>query len=121
MSYELIPGKTRALCCECGTVRTCAAGYHGRNSSGPGANSQEHVDKLRAKGLRGFGPEPFHRSLGDMKCAGACGTITRHALLCDHSKDEARNHHELADYGRLPSPYYNRVWRLPADVRDELR
>ncbi len=70
-----VPGRFRALCCECGEVRTFSVGYNGGNP-------------IRDTG---FAAE---RCTVDLKC-GFCGRRTRHAYLLDFFRQpdnaEARN------------------------------
>jgi hypothetical protein len=40
---------------------------------------------------------PWHRLLGDAKCA-TCGQTTRHAFLRDHDPEGGRNHAEVENY-----------------------
>jgi hypothetical protein len=88
-----LPGKRRALCCECGTLRTCGARYYPRN----------RTSEVAEEG----------RTLGDLKCT-MCGTTTRHALPRDHEPEDYRNNAEHTDHARfLPreiDPRHMRAW-----------
>lgn len=82
---EPVPGRVRALCCECGAARTYRAGWHPRNRV-PEGRADQH-------------PAPYWRVLGDMRCEGACDGVTRHALLRDHDPDDWRNYAERVNAG----------------------
>lgn len=92
-----IPGRKRALCCECGQVRTLALGYLGTSSEGYHDTAHRDDCRRRRPGrIRRNGESGFERLMADVKCD-HCGETTRHAVLRDH--DEAADIAELWDHG----------------------
>jgi hypothetical protein len=109
MAYTIIPGRDRALCCECGTARTCTTNHNRlRGLQGERMYTPEELAELRARTEARKGAEyakrvwgsarPWERSTCDLKCA-SCGTVTRHAVLRDNAPDDWRNGAELRDHG----------------------
>ncbi|WP_147375348.1 hypothetical protein [Jiangella rhizosphaerae] len=109
MSYSIIPGKDRALCCQCGTVRTCTPKHNRlRNLQGERMQTPEEIAAMKARTEARKGREyaqkvwgrarPWERMTCDLKCA-TCGTVTRHAVLRDHAKPEWRNQAENSVHG----------------------
>jgi hypothetical protein len=100
VSYQIIPGRDRALCCMCGTGRTFSIRRRPRRYAAEGY-SPGQLQQARDHGA----PlpdhwKPWHRMLGDLKCA-TCGETTRHALLRDNCPmPEWRNHAEDEDHAR---------------------
>jgi hypothetical protein len=76
--------RERALCCECGNLRTVAANY---NPPRDANRTMEWVDP------RGW------RMTGTLKCP-ICATRTRHALLRDTDEPQLRDYAELRDHAR---------------------
>jgi hypothetical protein len=79
---EITRTTTRALCCECGNLRTVAAGYN------------PPLDDNRTCEER-FGDHRGWRFTCTLKCS-VCMTKTRHAILRDGS--EYRDYAEEWDY-----------------------
>ena len=81
MSYEIIPGRCRALCCVCGTCRTYSPKRRPRRYVSEGYSPERLARCLEHKTLR-RGMEhfvPWHRLLGDLKC-GTCAEITQYGV-----------------------------------------
>ncbi len=92
----------RALCCECGTLRTTSGAPRNHQPEGESPERiAQHLKLLanpRTKAeerARDYWAtvQPWHRNLEDLRCA-TCGTITRHASIRD---DEHRNYAEELD------------------------
>ena len=76
--------EVRALCCECGNLRTVSANY------------RPPRDENRTTDASG---EPHGwRMTGTVKCR-VCKTRTRHAILRDDDSPENRDFAELREYG----------------------
>jgi len=98
MTYQTIPGRTRALCCVCGTCRTVSVRYWPRRHV-PEGMSYEQIEQGRARtGYPGEWVQPWHRVLGDLKCV-TCGQTTQHARLRDHDAERGRDYAERVNYG----------------------
>jgi hypothetical protein len=74
--------RVRALCCECGNLRTVSANHRSRNDDN---RSGECVDDPRG-----------WRCTGTLRCS-ECGSKTRHALL----RDACGQFRDFAELGKL--------------------
>jgi hypothetical protein len=77
--------RVRALCCECGNLRTVAANYRPPRD----ANNTDEAD-IHQRGWR---------CTATLKCA-ICTTKTRHALLRDDDEPQFRDYAELQQHER---------------------
>lgn len=110
----------KALCCECGEIRTC---HRPRNHQSENFWLKRPVDPN------------WHRELGDLKC-GHCGKTTRHAIILPEDDGAFRDHAERITHialggsdpygdayterrdrireayrqGRQTNPYLNHLW-----------
>lgn len=102
----------RALCCECGNLRTFRKGYTLPNWIGEGhhhnlawhyKSHREAVERLRAGNTRNKRSrdywvrhaDPFERYTGTLKCQ-PCGDFTKHAVV---RPAEVPDHAEAWDHG----------------------
>lgn len=92
---ELSKGRTRALCCQCGALRTC--------------NARRHRWEPTVGGT--YQPRDGHRVTEDLKCF-ECQEITTHAVLLAH---DHRNDVEVAD--RAPSRHALAIRDLEGQVK----
>lgn len=81
--------RLRALCCECGNLRSVAATYNA-------PRDDNRTDETSDRDGRGW------RCTATLKCSN-CGNKTRHALIREDN-DEYRDVAELRDYERLFAP-----------------
>lgn len=87
---------TKALCCECGQVRTVSesANLRGKIGDGPGP--------LAIAAGAQYGEEAgAWRMIGLLKCS-HCGALQRHAII---RQDEHRNYAEDLDHGLEPASW----------------
>ena len=105
--------RIRALCCECGNLRTVSGNY----SLPHDANRTHESDPGDHRGWR---------VTGTLKCA-VCVTKTRHALLRDDDKPEHRDYAELRDRERdaqlralSDEELLREAQRRISDIMDEL-
>lgn len=96
--YTMLPDQTltRALCCDCGQLRTVKRNHCPRRFMPEVGALYVMSDKGRR--LYPFA-QPGDRYVGDLKC-GHCGTTTRHAFLRDGDEEYAADYAELKNYGR---------------------
>lgn len=89
------PTLIRALCCDCGQVRTFKRGYYPRRFVGDFGSGF----LMSHEGRRLFPfAQPWDRCVGDLKCR-PCGAVTRHAILRDG--DEFADFAEEKNYGTV--------------------
>ncbi len=98
--YSILPDATltRALCCDCGQVRTVKRSYRPRRFTADLGSG--YLASPRGRETYPFAQE-CERMVGDLKCV-ACETTTRHAILRD-GDGAAADYAEQKDYGTAPT------------------